>query len=58
MRPAPAAGLHDSPVTRDLAARLAGPLLSALTRLFVKTVLAFYRERGGVGRRGQSGAVV
>ena len=23
-----------------------GPLLSALTRLFVKTVLAFYRERG------------
>ena len=34
-----------------------GPLLSALTRLFVKTVLAFYRERGG-GARGQSGAVV
>jgi hypothetical protein len=35
-----------------------GPLLSALTRLFVKTVLDFYRERGGVGARGQSGAVV
>ena len=35
-----------------------GALLSALTRLFVKTVLDFYRERGGAGGRGQSGAVV
>lgn len=35
-----------------------GPLLSALTRLFVKTVLDFYRARGGGGARGQSGAVV
>ena len=35
-----------------------GPLLSALTRLFVKTVLAFYRERGGADAPGQSGAVV
>ena len=35
-----------------------GPLLSALTRLFVKTVLDFYRERGGIAARGQSGAVV
>jgi hypothetical protein len=34
-----------------------GALLSALTRLFVKTVLGFYRERGG-GAPGQSGAVV
>ena len=31
-----------------------GRLMSALTRIFVKTVLGFYRERGG----GQSGAVV
>jgi hypothetical protein len=35
-----------------------GALLSALTRLFVKTVLDFYRERSGAGPRGQSGAVV
>ena len=35
-----------------------GPLLSALTRLFVKTVLDFYRERGGGDAPGQSGAVV
>ena len=35
-----------------------GPLLSALTRLFVKTVLDFYRARGGDSARGQSGAVV
>lgn len=34
-----------------------GPLLSALTRLFVKTVLDFYGAHGG-GARGQSGAVV
>ena len=33
-----------------------GPLLSALTRLFIKTVLDFYRERGAA--LGQSGAVV
>ena len=35
-----------------------GKLLSTLTRLFVKTVLAFYRTRGGGPPRGQSGAVV
>ena len=35
-----------------------GPLLSALTRLFVKTVLDFYGARGGGAARGQSGAVV
>ena len=35
-----------------------GPLLSALTRLFVRTVLDFYRERCGVAALGQSGAVV
>jgi hypothetical protein len=35
-----------------------GPLLSALTRLFVKTVLDFYRERGDAAAPGQSGAVV
>ncbi len=35
-----------------------GPLLSALTRLFVKTVLDFYRARVGGAARGQSGAVV
>nr|MBK7069152.1 transposase [Deltaproteobacteria bacterium] len=35
-----------------------GRLMSALTRIFVKTVLAFYRERGGGPPRGQSGAVV
>jgi hypothetical protein len=35
-----------------------GPLLSALTRLFVKTVLDFYGERGGDSARGQSGGVV
>jgi len=35
-----------------------GKLLSALTRIFVKTVLAFYRTRGGGPPRGQSGAVV
>ena len=35
-----------------------GPLLSALTRLFVKTVLDFYRERLGGAAHGQSGAVV
>jgi hypothetical protein len=29
-----------------------------LTRLFVKTVLDFYRARGGDSARGQSGAVV
>ena len=35
-----------------------GRLMSALTRIFVKTVLGFYRERGGGPPRGQSGAVV
>jgi hypothetical protein len=35
-----------------------GRLVSALTRIFVKTVLGFYRERGGGPARGQSGAVV
>ena len=35
-----------------------GPLLSALTRLFVKTVLEFYRERGGGAVPGHCGAVV
>jgi hypothetical protein len=35
-----------------------GRLVSALTRIFVQTVLAFYRERGGGPPRGQSGAVV
>ena len=34
------------------------PLVSALTRIFVKTVLGFYRERDGGPPRGQSGAVV
>ncbi len=34
-----------------------GRLVSELTRIFVKTVLGFYRERGGPPR-GQSGAVV
>lgn len=35
-----------------------GRLVSELTRIFVKTVLGFYRERGGGPPRGQSGAVV
>ena len=35
-----------------------GPLVSALTRIFVQTVLGFYRERGGGSPRGQSGAVI
>ncbi len=36
-----------------------GPLLSALTRMFVKTVLDFYREQGAeLAPGGQSGAVV
>jgi hypothetical protein len=35
-----------------------GRLMSALTRIFVKTVLGFYRERGGGPPRGQRGAVV
>jgi hypothetical protein len=35
-----------------------GRLLSALTRLFVQTVLAFYGERIGGAPRGKSGAVV
>jgi len=35
-----------------------GRLMSALTRIFVKTVLGFYRERSGGPPRGQSGAVV
>jgi hypothetical protein len=34
-----------------------GALLSALTRIFVKTLLGFYRERGGAAPRGQCGAV-
>ena len=34
-----------------------GALLSALTGLFVKTVLDFYRERGG-DRRGKGGAMI
>jgi hypothetical protein len=33
-----------------------GALLSALTRLFVSTVLAFYRKGGAPRRKGQSGA--
>ncbi len=35
-----------------------GRLMSALTRIFVQTVLGFYRERSGGPPRGQSGAVV
>jgi hypothetical protein len=35
-----------------------GRRMSELTRIFVQTVLAFYRERGGGPPRGQSGAVV
>jgi hypothetical protein len=35
-----------------------GRLVSALTRIFVQTVLGFYRERGGGPPGGQSGAVV
>ena len=35
-----------------------GPLVSALTRIFVQTVLGFYCERGGGSPRGQSGAVI
>ena len=36
-----------------------GPLLSALTRRFVRAVLDFYGARAdGTGARGQSGAVV
>jgi hypothetical protein len=34
-----------------------GRLVSELTRIFVKTVLGFYRERRGGPPRGQSGAV-
>jgi len=36
----------------------AGHLVSELTRIFVRTVLGFYGERGGGPPRGQSGAVV
>ncbi len=36
----------------------AGARNAALTRIFVKTVLGFYRERGGGPSRGQSGAMV
>jgi hypothetical protein len=35
-----------------------GKLLSALTRIFITTVLGFYRGRGVAGVRDQSGAVV
>ncbi|HRG96599.1 MAG TPA: hypothetical protein PLR99_10140 [Polyangiaceae bacterium] len=31
-----------------------GALVSALTRIFMQTVLGFYRERGGGSPRGQS----